>query len=475
MIAVALLGCGPGTALFVDFETELAPSAEVPAAFRVSWTGPAGRATLWTIPKEASSVEIDAPPGEAGGAWRAVSSAEVGAGSSSLPLALLPAGRAYRFRLGVETEGAVQWSALGDVRIPDPPALLGAVDLEWIDPEESEVASGWVVTHRYATAKAPGSAFPVILDGRGEIVWWRDPLPGGQRVIRARPSRDGRSVLVLQDHDVGDDFVERVSLDGAERTVTPTPDVSHDFVENDDGTLTWIGYETAPAGTIPGVGWPVAGDVLRTVREGEVDPSRIADGFGFLDDHPAEPSIVCSHAEPDRFVAGAVDWTHANSLVGSPSGDGWLLMARHLDALVAVSGAGELLWQAGGADATLATGPGAAFEHAHTSDAWLEDGAVHVLVFDNGDHSPPPVVSRVLELAINPEAGTVEQVWDLPDPEGRYTPFLGDARRLPGGNTLVTWTPRNQIVEYAPDGRAVWQVAGTGKLGRAIWVAELLP
>lgn len=477
MIALALLaGCRPGTALLVDLELEVEPSAWAPAAFRVSWTGPAGGATLWAIdPAEASAAELHGSPGESDGPWRRVSSAEVEAGTSSLPLALLPAGRDWRFRLGLATGSAMIWSALGEIRIPEPPVLLGTTELAYVDSDASAVDDGWVISHRYALARDPGSAFPVILDGRGEIVWWLDPLPGGQRAIRVRPSRDLRSVLVLEDHDTGEDLVLRVRLDGSARVVTPTPDVSHDFFENTDGTLTWIAYQTSPAGTIPGVPWPVAADVLRTVAEGETDRSRIVDGFGFLDDYPADPALLCLHTEPDRFVAGAVDWTHANSLVRAPADDGWLLMSRHLDALLFVRDDGTLVWQAGGTDSTLAMGPDAAFEHGHTSDAWLEDGVVHVLVFDNGDHSPLPIVSRVLELAIDADAGTVERVWDLPDPEGRFSGFLGDARRLPGGTTLVTWTPYRELVEYTPAGEEVWRLLSTEKLGRSTWIPELRP
>jgi hypothetical protein len=66
-------------------------------------------------------------------------------------------------------------------------------------------------------------------------------------------------------------------------------------------------------------------------------------------------------------------------------------------------------------------------------------------------------------------------VWELVDPLGSFVGFLGDAQRLPGGNTLVTWSNRGEIVEYTPEGEAVWRLSADVSYGRAVWVPSLTP
>ena len=481
LIAICwLLACRPAPLppLTPDFEVVVRPSRWVPSAHLASWEGPAGAATVWVAdPDHLGDDDLTLAPDTAGSAWRRWTTAQVEAGPASLSLALLPVGRTYRFRVGVARAGVpTLWSELGTLNLPEAPDLLGAPHV--VDVEElSEVAAGgWIVTQRYGTPGQPDTAYAVILDPSGEVVWWTEPLATGQRVIRVRASRDLHSVLVLQDHREGADFVQRTSLDGETRLDTPTPDASHDFYENDDGTLTWIGYERSESGLIPGVPFPVAADVLRTVAEGETDPAQIEDGFSFLQDFPAAPTLGCPHTLPDGFVPGAVDWSHGNSLLRAPADDGWLVLARNLDALLHVADDGSRTWQVGGVDATLTpSSPEDVFHHGHTSHAWTEDGGLHVLVFDNGDHTPAPIVSRVLELRIDPDAGTYERVWALPDPSRRFTSFLGDARRLPGGNTLVTWTPYQEMVEYTSEGEEVWRLEADARFGRSAWVPTLLP
>lgn len=452
-----LAGCEP------TLDVTIRPSDWAPSAFRAEWDGPAGEATIWVAD---------------GGTWTSLAAATVEGGPSGLPIALLPVGRDYTVRVELEAEDGEVWSSeLDQVTIPEAPDALGFPHLEFVDPERSELAAGGLtLTHRYSGARSPSDAISFVLDGAGEVVWWLDPDLFGHRVVRGRPGRDLRSVLVLQtENGEGDDFIRRISLDGEHTQNTVTPDISHDFNENADGTLTWIVYERAAAGLIPGVDLPVVADALATGPEGASDTSRHVSGFSFFDDYPAEPEVRCDHQEPGDFIPGAVEWTHANSIVRAPTGDGFLLMTRSLDALLMIDDNGARVWQIGGDEATLApTTPEALFQHAHFSDAWLDDtGAVHALIFDNGNHRTEPITSRVIELRVDPALGTYDLVWALADPDARFSSFLGDAQRLPGGNTLVTWTQFGEIVEYTPEGEVVWKVAGDAGYGRVNWVVGL--
>jgi hypothetical protein len=454
-----LVGCRAPVTIEADYQ----PSEFVPDAGRVRWDGPAGHATLW------------ADPGWLGGA-RVVSEADVTDGESSLPLALIPSGT-WKWWVVVVAGDHEYRSASEDLELPDAPAGAGSPHLHDVNQDQSQLAQGgyWIGYH-YGYKDTPEDAIPMIVDGDGEIVWWLPADTEGFRAMRIKPSADGRAVLILQDHfDGSKRRLFRYALDGSARGETWMPDASHDFWENDDGTFTYVSYVFSDTELMPGHPGPVAADHLRTIPEGATDLSAAEEGFDFFEDYPQDPWWTCSHANYNVFVPDASEWSHVNSILKWPDGDGWLIQSRFMDAAMLVDGH-QRKWQAGGLFSTLTpTSDAAIYQHGHSSDAWLDpdDGLVHHLVFDNGDHSPQPIVSRVVELAYDPDAGTYSEVWDLPDPEGQFTGFLGDARRLPNGDTLVVWTARGEVVEYTPDGRDVWRLDADGSMGRGFWVPSL--
>lgn len=469
-----VLGCReeppPGS-----FDLAVAPSSLLEAVQRATWDGPSGDAELWAVP--ASDFRAaDPSPGQAGfvpGAWQLVSRREGVDGADGLPIALLPAG-SWLVRVVVEGEGGGRGSSVAPVEIPASDLQDGRVS--GVDPDRSAVAGGLLVAHQYAVNSNPGAGRPVIFDAEGRVVWWMPADPDGRRAIRVVPTRDGAAVWVLWDGRGPDDVIDRVALDGESIVRTVARDATHDLTENPDGTVSYLAYTYAPPGAMADFpDWRVAADAIHTTEPGTTDPDAFTLGWDFFDDYPAAPVAACSHVFPNNFVPGAVEWTHGNSLLADPDGDGWWMLARHLDALLHVGADGARRWQlGGGAEATLRpASPGDAFRHGHTSHAWREDDGLHLLMFDNRTHDPDPV-SRVLEWRIDPDAGTYEAVWEV-TLDDRYVGFLGDARRLPGGTTLVDWTAYAELTEHAPDGEVVWRMSRSEPLGRVVWVPRLTP
>lgn len=457
MTPLFLVACTPDR-----LEPELVPSRWIPAAARVEWTGPAGHATLTADGGPFAREQV-------------VAEATVEAGTSSLPLTLLPPGH-WRWRVEVDTGDDVVLGPWEPYDVPALPPELGELRVSDVDRDQSQLAaSGYWVGYQFGFRWEPQDAIPIVVDGEGEVVWWAPSDPDGGLAMRVKPSNDRTAILVLDDFQDGSRRVlYRYPLDGSDRVETSVPAATHDFWENDDGTVTYVSYVRSDTERIPGQPTPAVSDQLRTVPEGSRDG--VAEvGFDFFADFPRDPWYPCDHADYDAFVPLASEWSHTNSLIRSPLGDGWLVLARYFDAVLAVDGH-ERLWQIGGDDATLtATEPAAGFHHGHASHAWLgDDGLLHLLVFDNRTHTARPVVSRVVELAIDPVGGTVSAVWELPDPEGSYTGFLGDARRLPNGTTLVQWGG-GRLIEYLPTGDPVWTLKLDGPLGRGFWVPELQP
>ena len=83
--------------------------------------------------------------------------------------------------------------------------------------------------------------------------------------------------------------------------------------------------------------------------------------------------------------------------------------------------------------------------------------ADRVLMFDNHLHQGERSVSRVIEVAFDPSNGTATTMWEFTQPNLGFTPWMGDARRLPGGNTLVAFTLTGRLYEVTPQGEVVWE------------------
>jgi len=332
---------------------------------------------------------------------------------------------------------------------------------------QSETSQGYLVLTRFD--KTSSEAF--VLTGEGSVVW-RSQDPGGAlKINRARLSSDGGSVLYSANDrerqlDLG--IVTRTDLrTGEVLSQTRTVEQHHDFVEHaDTKALSWLswGYGEAHLGFSP---IPLATDVLRTAQEGSAEetPDRI---FDFLEDYPEPPFWSCQHMGFDHFAPDHYEWSHSNSLAYLPDEDAYFILVRYWDALLKIHGDGTLAWQLGGRFADLSMSEGDAFHHPHLSEVWSGG----MLLFDNGDHSDPPV-SGVVEYAWDEDTRTARKVWEYRDPGGRFISYLGDARRLPGGNTLISWGPLGRLTEVTPDGQVVWELETKGTVGRVTWIDHL--
>ena len=299
--------------------------------------------------------------------------------------------------------------------------------------------------------------------GDGADTWTRSLIG---KPLRVQPS--GASMLVLV-ADIGrlGGRVQRETLDGEVLSTTPAPANHHDVLELPDGRVAWLAHEDRPMPFGDDADAVVQGDAIMVGKEG-AEAERL---WSFFDDYDVEPWPVCTHTREGMRDPGVSQWTHANSLVHDPSRPGAIgVMSRNLDAVVWVDLAtGATLEQWGGRDSDVAVAAGAAVDHAHLSQA---PGADRLLVFDNRLHAGG--APRVVELGLDRDAGALEVVWSYQHPDVGRVGFLGDAQRLPGGNTLIAWGDEARLTEVDPDGSIVWelQLDGVRYVGRAsMWDA----
>lgn len=297
-------------------------------------------------------------------------------------------------------------------------------------PESRE--SGFIVTS--TGASTPSAAF--IIDADGEIVW---SYPGPSSVSRAHMDYEGERMW-MQKLNVSNEGGEMrsVAMDGSDeqQNVPGLENAHHDFT-------------VMPGGKVAALVWSVAG----------IDPEsdlvvRAPDGTW------TTPFRIGANL----YVSAGY---HANAVHYIPADGSFTISDRNPNALVKVSGSGELQWQLGGSCEGAPAGARCSAQtwevnHGHHL---LEDGTF--VLFNNayGD------VSHVLEFALNDtEASfTADLVEDYSGTA--HSSNLGDVQRLPGGNTLVTYSVDGKLVELDP----AWNVVQTfsARVGYASWRSSL--
>lgn len=271
-----------------------------------------------------------------------------------------------------------------------------------------------------------------IVDRQGRFRWHRliddgalvsDAHLVGDAILHNRYDQE-------RTEDIGE--VEATSLLGEPGEVVRTEWGHHVFAPLAGGGLAWPALDIrAWVDPDSGETLDVVGDRILTT-DGEV--------FSIWD---AEQPDLSADVEQGFYDLG-YDWSHANALQATD--DGFLLSLGHLDAVYAVTAAGEVTATYRPADVT----DGTPWDFQH--DANLTPDGTLLLV----SHEPDATVAR--EYAISGDG--LREVWSVAGP---LSGFLGQARRLEGGNTLVNFGGKGLLREVTPEGEVVWQLeAGLG-------------
>jgi hypothetical protein len=179
---------------------------------------------------------------------------------------------------------------------------------------------------------------------------------------------------------------------------------------------------------------------------------------------PVTETTAAWVAEQNQDVTnGIYDPWHYNSI--EPTGNGYILSFRHLDAIyrVANTAAGTIQWKLGGTaraeSLSIVNDPNGGTSGQHDA-RMLPDGTVSL--FDNGTLGlGPPRPPRDARYVIDPQAHTATLIQTLQDSEVSSSGCCGSARLLPGGNWVTGWGGTPQISEYAPDGTRLFRISGT--------------
>lgn len=352
-----------------------------------------------------------------------------------------------------------------NTRAPGAPPVI---DLTVLDEARSEMAWG----HLLMNQSDGDESWVTVMNGCGEHTWSRPNTVDETRIYRAHLSEDARSVFFAEhNREHRPDMGMLYELDIASDTVVSTtrmPEAHHDFAVLPDASVAWISWQYLQNEWFGSLEEDVVSDAVRTAELGT--PHETDDRlFSLYDTLRLEPWWTCSHMNPTSQIPGYAEWSHSNSLMYEPVEDRLYLYVRYWDALVAFDRTGRYRWMMGGPlnDFEL-VGDTELPVHAHMSEVW-PGGA---LIFDNRNHDERDA-SRVVELAWDEASGTVEEVWSYED--GTFAGFLGDARRLPGGNVLIVWSSEGRMTEVTREGDVVWEATVDGRFARVEFHPEWPP
>jgi hypothetical protein len=300
-------------------------------------------------------------------------------------------------------------------------------------------------------------AGPMIMDNRGEVVWFKPLNTKGVTDFRVQHYR-GKPVLTwwrgrVSNVGVGDGWY--VIYDTSYRPIAEVRagnglvgDV-HEFLITKNNTALFTVYHRLPV-DLSSVGGPKEGKIWDGILQ-EVD---IQTGRVLFEWHSyPQVGISESYAPPPKAKAGAkappYDYFHINSIEVEPTGN-FLVSARNTRAVYEIDRkTKQVLWRLGGKKSDFEMGAGTKFAWQH--DARRQpDGTI--TIFDNGAAPPVEKFSRVLVLRANTKMKKATLVRSYQHPQRLLAPFEGNAQFLSNGNIVVGWGAQPYVSELSRSG-----------------------
>lgn len=409
-----------------------------------------------------------------------------GLGASFVPAAPFRSGEAITVRTALDVRGARD----GDFRLRvagnQAPPTTGVPPLPRVSepsppaerpPLESRAdlsPPAIVMTRRAAAGTTPGVVLiapkrlfgrrrageqqgPMILDGRGEIVWFR-PLRRGVDAADLRvQSYRGQPVLTWWEgrNLAGRGAGEGVILDASYRALKRVRGGNgyaldlHEFLLTPQGTALVQAYVPVDADLSP-AGGARNGRLLDNVVQ-EID---LETGLVLFEWHSADAIRHDeSYERPPRRARDAWDSFHLNSIDVDTDGN-LLLSARHAWGVYKLDRTtGAVIWRLGGKRSDFRMGRGTRVAWAHDARR-RPDGTIGI--FDNAASPRVRERSRAIIVALDEAARTATLVRAFTHPDGLLAATQGNMQHLPNGNVFVGWGSRSHFSEYAPDGRLLF-------------------
>jgi len=286
------------------------------------------------------------------------------------------------------------------------------------------------ISHGYFIGANYNGNWIFILDSAGELVWYYESSLHNISSVRLAP--DGRHVFarmlnVARKPEGG--RLAKIAIDGSSEEEILLTSSHHDFNFGPEGSIVYIRKSASNTCDSIYLHWLDQPDDSQDELIADLDEFFTVQG-------------------PNGMLSG--ESCHANSVHHQLDG-GYTVSELVHNAYVKVDELGELEWMLGGGVDSTFSGSGNVWSRQHGHHFLPPD---RLLFFNNQTAAEDS--SRALEVVLDFGAGIATYAPFEYAVAGLASQVLGDVRRLPNGNTLVTYSVGSGLLhEVDPDGRRV--------------------
>jgi hypothetical protein len=352
----------------------------------------------------------------------------------TLPLPTLPPGATDKFRSNPDLKSPV-------VRITQP---------------ARNTAPGTILLAPFSPKGSPNPDGPMIVDDRGDLIWF-NPLRRGTAVTDLKVQElDGRRVLTWWQgrFALGWGYGEYPVLDETYREVARVKAANgyqadlHELTITPQGTALVMAYDRVYT-DLRSVGGVRNGVAMDNIVQ-EID---LKTGLVLYEWHSLGRIALNDSRIPPR---GRTSWDyfHINSIDVDSDGN-LLISARSTCAIYKLDRTtGALIWTLGGEESDFRMNRRTRFCFQHDA---RRAGPGVISLFDNS--AGPPAVrkqSRAIKLRVDERRKTVRLVKQYQHPGRISAPNQGSTRVLPNGNVFVGWGAAPVFTEYTAGGQILF-------------------
>ena len=305
-----------------------------------------------------------------------------------------------------------------------------------------------------------GQYGPMILNDRGELVWFKSLSPAGTRAANLRVQEyEGKPVLTWwQDPLIaaGHQEAGEVIAGSNYQTIAVVragngyqPDL-HEFQITPQNTALITVYDAVDC-NLSAVGGPTGGAIADTLlQEIDLKTGLVMYEWHSLDHVPLQnaydSAVHTSRREP-------FDYFHINSIDAEQNGD-LLVDSRNTWAAYDIDPkTGQVRWELGGRHSSFKLGSGA-------STAWQHDAVQQpngaITFFDNGASPQVHPQSRAIEVTLDTANMTATLTRSYEHKNPLVAGSQGNLQALPGGDWMVGWGQAGYLSEIAGSGQLLF-------------------
>jgi hypothetical protein len=318
------------------------------------------------------------------------------------------------------------------------------------------------------------SHYVTFIDGHGTPLWWRKRgavpfnstlLPNGD-VAWARWYEEPFGIspkTAWEVHRLDGPLVRTIKAVGS-------PTDLHDLVALPHGHFLVLTYRIRRHVDLRPYGGPANG----AVADGEIQ-EQDARGHVVWRWNSKDHVSIGENADWDSYRTirdgtSVYDYFHLNKV--EPDGDGYLVSARHVDAVYRIDRAtGDVVWKLGGTkrpESLHAVGDDRPKLFSGQHDVQLlPDGTV--TVYDNHTPGKP----RAMRFRIDAAKRRATVLRQVTEPQLVWSPAEGSARMLPGGDFVVSWGATNLLSELRATNDPTWRLTLTH--GQSYRITPIMP